>query len=169
MASYRFVTRWRIPASIDDVWVVLDAADRYGEWWPAFVEFRDMTPGTHGVGSRSKHVVKGVLPYSLRYVTVVTHYAPPHEVGYDATGELVGCGRFTVDSDGDETQVTFYWNVRTGGFWMNLLAPVFKPVFVWNHHRVMAQGERGLNTLLAKRAENSGHRNACLSNHVPLV
>ena len=150
MAEYSFVTRWRFQAPIEQVWRVLDRPERYAEWWPAIVEYRDLTPEIHGVGSRAERVVKGLLPYTLRYTTTVTLYEPPREIAYDATGELTGFGRFVLQSDGPWTDVTFYWDVRTSGFWMNLLAPLLKPLFAWNHHWVMKQGERGLALRLAQ-------------------
>jgi hypothetical protein len=149
MAAYSFVTRWRFKAALDKVWTALDQAERYSDWWPATVEYRDLTPGVHGVGSRAERVVKGRLPYSLRYTTTVTRYEPPREVAYDAIGELIGVGRFALQENGEGTDVAFYWDVQTSGFWMNVLAPVLKPLFAWNHNWVMKQGERGLAQKLA--------------------
>jgi hypothetical protein len=152
MATYSFITRWHFEAAAEDVWRALDAPERYGEWWPAIVEYRDLAPGVHGVGSRAERVVKGFLPYSLRYTTAITQYDPPREVAYDSVGDLTGRGRFVVEGGGDNTQVTFYWDVSTRGFWLNLLAPLLKPLFAWNHHWVMAQGERGLAAWLKRQA-----------------
>jgi hypothetical protein len=36
------------------------------------------------------------------------------------------------------------WNVRTTKSWMNLLAPLARPLFQWNHKVVMQQGAEGL-------------------------
>ena len=56
------------------------------------------------------------------------------------------------EPDGDGTLVTIYWNVRTSGLWLNLLAPLLKWLFTWNHNCVMAQGERGLADWLRRPA-----------------
>lgn len=150
MAAYSFVTHWRFDAPLAQVWAALDAAERYREWWPSIIAYHDLTPELHGVGARAERVVRGRLPYSLRYTTTVTHYEPPREIAYDAVGDLTGDGRFVLHEDGGQTHVTFYWNVSTAGFWLNLLAPLLKPLFAWNHNWVMAQGERGLATWLAR-------------------
>ena len=42
------------------------------------------------------------------------------------------------------TAVTYEWNVRTTKAWMNLLAPVARPVFAYNHDVVMRWGGEGL-------------------------
>jgi hypothetical protein len=144
MAGYSFVTHWRLDAPLEQVWRELDAADRYTLWWPAIIEYRDLTPDVHGVGARAERVVRGILPYQLRYTTTVTRYEPMQEIAYDAVGDLTGRGRFVLHWDATRTHVVFYWDVATGSFWMNAFAPLLKPLFAWNHNWVMAQGERGL-------------------------
>lgn len=151
MAAYYFVTPWRFQAPIDQVWRALNTPERYREWWPCIIEYRNLTPGKTGVGARAERVVRGRLPYSLRYQTTITRLIEPHEIAYDATGDLAGHGRFVLTAHGDMTEVLFYWNVQTRGFWLNLLAPLFKWLLAWNHNWVMAQGQRGLAGWLAKQ------------------
>ena len=40
------------------------------------------------------------------------------------------------------------WNVATTKAWMNLLAPVARPVFKWNHDVVMGWGAEGISKKL---------------------
>lgn len=149
MAVYSFVTDWFIPADPGRVWDELNATDRYHEWWPSFVEYRTLTPELTGVGARAERVVRGALPYQLRYTTTTTRFDPPREVAYDSVGDLIGDGRFLVLPHNGGTQVTFHWNVRTSRRVMNALAPLLRPLFAWNHNWVMAQGERGLKQRLS--------------------
>jgi hypothetical protein len=144
VAEYRFTTRWRVCAARQLVWDTLCDTMRYPEWWPCYKHCHHLTPGVTGVGSVSEYVVRGPLPYNVRYRVEVTHFAPPYEAAFRATGGLVGDGRMVYELDGDGTLVTIYWNVRTSGFWLNLLAPVLGWLFAWNHHAVMRQGEQGL-------------------------
>ena len=111
-----------------------------------------LTPGTDGVGARYQRVTRGKLPYDLRYVITVTRYNPPREMAYDSEGDLVGQGSYVLTEVGDATDVVFTWEVATTGFWMNLLAPVLKPVFGWNHNFVMKEGEKGLARYLREQA-----------------
>jgi hypothetical protein len=62
----------------------------------------------------------------------------------DATGALTGTGYWRLFEQDGVTAVTYEWNVRTTKPWMNLLAPVAKPVFEYNHHVVMRWGGEGL-------------------------
>ena len=144
MAEYRFVTVWRIPAAIERVWKALNTADQYGDWWPNVVDFRDLTPGVSGVGARVERVIRGRLPYRLRYAVTITRSEPLRELAYDSTGDLTGDGRFVLEEKDGNIDVTFHWNVRTSHWWMNAFAFILRPLLSWNHHQVMAEGERGL-------------------------
>jgi len=66
----------------------------------------------------------------------------------DASGELAGLGRWRLFEQGGVTAVLYEWNVRTTRAWMNLLAPVARPVFAVNHDYVMRNGGQGLARLL---------------------
>jgi hypothetical protein len=39
--------------------------------------------------------------------------------------------------------VLYEWNVATTKPWMNLIAPIARPVFQWNHDWVMSRGGEG--------------------------
>ena len=66
----------------------------------------------------------------------------------DASGELSGVGRWRLFEQGSVTAVLYEWNVRTTRAWMNLLAPVARPIFAVNHDYVMRNGGHGLAELL---------------------
>ena len=42
----------------------------------------------------------------------------------------------------------YEWNVATTKPWMNLLAPIARPAFEWNHDWVMSHGGTGIAELL---------------------
>jgi carbon monoxide dehydrogenase subunit G len=152
VADYSFITIWRLDAPLGPVWEALNHPETYAEWWPNIVEYESLTPGVTGFGARARRAVRGALPYTLRYTTVVTTYDPPRQVCYKAEGDLNGWGRFMLVPEGKGTRVTFDWHVRTTGLAMNLLAPLLRPLFAWNHNWVMAQGERGLARRLREQA-----------------
>lgn len=145
MADYNFVTVWRFPQSIDCVWQVINAPEDYPRWWPNILSYRCLTPhNPRGVGAQGERVVRGFLPYSLRYTTTITLSDPPRELAYDAAGDLVGRGRFVLAQSADQTEVVIYWQVYTQGRWLNRLAPMLKWLFAANHNFVMRRGQRGL-------------------------
>lgn len=59
-------------------------------------------------------------------------------------GELKGTGRWRLHTESDETVVRYMWEVRTTRRRMNLLAPIARSAFEWNHDQGMRGGQRGL-------------------------
>ena len=57
---------------------------------------------------------------------------------------VAGIGSWRLYEDDGATAVLFEWRVHTTRWWMNALAPVARPVFRWNHDRLMRAGGRGL-------------------------
>ncbi len=145
MADYNFLTIWRFPQPIARVWEAINAAEDYPCWWPNIISYRCLTPhNPRGVGAEGERTVRGFLPYSLRYTTIITKSDPPRELAYDAAGDLVGNGRFVLCESAGQTEVTIYWQVSTEGRWLNRLAPLLKWMFAANHNAVMRRGQRGL-------------------------
>ena len=68
----------------------------------------------------------------------------PHSMSGEATGALTGTGQWRLFEDAGVTAVTYEWNVRTTKTWMNVLGPVARPVFDYNHDVVMRWGGEGL-------------------------
>ena len=53
-------------------------------------------------------------------------------------------GRWTLTPADGGTLVRYDWDVRTTRWWMNLAAPVARPVFTWNHDALMREAAQGL-------------------------
>jgi hypothetical protein len=96
-------------------------------------------------------VWKAKLPYRVDFEIVTTRVEAPHLLEGDADGELAGIGRWRLFEQDGLTAVIYEWNVHTTKAWMNLLAPLARPVFAWNHDWVMAHGGEGLARLLGCR------------------
>ena len=69
---------------------------------------------------------------------------PPVLLEGVAIGELQGRGLWQLSTEGNETIVRYDWNVVTTKRWMNLLSPIARPLFEWNHNVVMSWGVKGL-------------------------
>ena len=100
-----------------------------------------------GIGALYRHEWRSVIPYPVRFEARITRIEPLVLIEADADGELAGTGRWRFFG-GRETAVTYEWSVRTTRPWMNVAAPLARPVFRWNHNVVMRQGGEGLATLL---------------------
>jgi uncharacterized protein YndB with AHSA1/START domain len=151
MASYSFLTTWILDAPCDTVWDAIYEIESWPGWWRGVKEVKKLEPGDDdGVGALYRHEWRSVVPYPVRFETRITRVERPHMIEADACGELAGTGRWRFFA-GRETAVTYAWNVRTTRPWMNLVAPVARPLFRWNHNAVMHQGGQGLADLLGAR------------------
>jgi Polyketide cyclase / dehydrase and lipid transport len=149
MAQYSFLTTWILDAPRDLVWDAIYEVERWPEWWHGVRQVEKLEDGIDddGVGALYRHEWRSVIPYPVRFETRITRIEEPHVIEADADGELAGTGRWRFFS-GRETAVTYEWDVRTTRAWMNVAAPVARPIFRWNHNVVMHQGGVGLAALL---------------------
>ncbi len=152
MADYAFVTTWRIEAPIERVWDAIYHADRWPSWWKGVESVVEVAAGDKdGVGSVRRYTWKSRLPYRLIFEMRATKVERPAALEGKATGELEGTGRWQLSQDGTITTARYFWNVHTTQAWMNLLAPIARPIFAWNHDVIMRQGGEGLARLLGAR------------------
>lgn len=151
---YSFVTNWRFDAPIDVVFDAIRDYQAWPSWWPSIAAARRVRAGdADGIGETVAFTFRTRLPYKLTFLMTTTRVQRPTELDGRASGELAGTGRWRLATDGDGTRVTYYWDVRTTRWWMNLLAPLAKPAFKWNHDQVMEDGRRGLARLLATKRD----------------
>ena len=145
MAEYHFVSTWQIQAPIGRVWEEIYHAERWPSWWKYVVRVDELEPGAaDGTGKRLRLLFRTRLPYTLGFDTRVTLVQPPSALEAEATGELQGTGRWTLTPADGGTLVRYTWDIRTTRRWMNLLAPLARPVFSWNHDELMREGGQSL-------------------------
>jgi hypothetical protein len=89
-------------------------------------------------------VIKGRLPMRLAFEATITRVEPPRELELRAEGELAGTGRWDLEQQGEVTSARYTWDVRTTKPWMNLAAPIARPLFTWNSKGVMLEAGQGL-------------------------
>ncbi len=145
MAEYHFFTTWDVDAPIDAVWDVLSDATRYPTWWKYVISVTELEPSQPDrKGGLFLYKWGTALPYTLEFKMRVTEYEPPRLMEGHARGELDGVGRWELIEKEGFTRVTYDWRVRTTKAWMNLLAPLAKSAFSWNHDVIMTEGGRAL-------------------------
>jgi uncharacterized protein YndB with AHSA1/START domain len=143
--AYRFLTSWLIQSSRHDVWGVLQDPVRWPEWWHGVERVEELDAGDGArVGSRYRIAWRSRIPYELEFDFTVRRVDPPCCMAGDAVGELEGTGVWRLFEQDGVTAVLYDWNVRTTKRWMNLLAPLARPVFEQNHDLVMRWGGEGL-------------------------
>jgi hypothetical protein len=147
--EYRFLTTWLLEAPRERVWDAIYDSERWPLWWKGVMEAEKLEEGDEdGVGQFGRYVWRARLPYRVEFFIRTTRVERPQMLEGDATGELAGIGRWRLFEQDGMTAVIYEWNVRTTRAWMNLLAPVGRPAFQWNHDYVMRNGGRGLAKLL---------------------
>jgi hypothetical protein len=145
LAGYRFLTSWLLDCPREAAWDVLQDTLRWPEWWRGVVSVDELEPGDENrVGGRYRIAWRSRLPYPLEFDFVVDEVERPTGMAGTAGGELQGTGRWRLFEQDGVTAVLYEWNVTTTKPWMNLLAPLARPVFAYNHDVVMSWGGEGL-------------------------
>lgn len=152
---FRFRSTWEIPAELVTVWNTVGGVDRWPEWWrsvtAATVVRGPMLPVT--VGAVAEYVVVSPLTYTLRFRSEVTAFDLGKWLETRIEGNLAGKGRWDFSYSQGLTAASLTWDVsvtRPALARLAALAPV-RRVMSWAHDRVMENGERGLNALVASR------------------
>jgi hypothetical protein len=96
------------------------------------------------LGSRYRIAWRSRIPYQLEFDFTVSGVDGPRWMAGAATGALEGTGSWRLFEQDGVTAVVYDWRVRSTKPWMNLLAPVARPVFEHNHDVVMRWGGEGL-------------------------
>jgi hypothetical protein len=153
MAEYAFLTTWLLESPRQPVWEALHDQQSWPGWWRGVEEAAELSrpPDGDDVGAVARMVWKSLLPYRVEFEVTTTRVERPHLLEGHAVGDLEGIGRWRLYEDGGVTAVLYEWNVRTTKSWMNLMAPLLRPAFEWNHDWVMARGGEGIAALLGCR------------------
>jgi hypothetical protein len=150
MAHFEFVTFWRIRAPLETVWQMVYDYERWPTWWRGVEQVNIVQRGGRdGVGTVMNQVWKSALPYRLRFQTRLSRVEPLRMFEVTSQGALDGTGLMQFSKEGDVTVVQFDWRVDTTESWMNLLAPVLRPLFRWNHGTIMNWGGECLSRKLS--------------------
>ena len=145
MKTYEFITIWRVSAPIDRIWNEIYHSKDWPVWWTGVESVAEVRKGNEsGVGSIHRYTWKSKLPYRLSFDMETIRIEPPLLLEGIAMGELQGRGLWQLSVEGSDTMVRYDWSVATTKQWMNLLTPIARPLFEWNHNVVMSWGAKGL-------------------------
>jgi hypothetical protein len=143
--AYRFLTTWLLETSRVSAWEVLEDPVSWPEWWRGVQRVEELDGGdADRVGSSYRIAWRSRIPYELEFVFTVSKVDAPCCMEGNAVGDLEGHGRWLLFERDGVTAVVYDWNVSTSKRWMNLLAPVARPIFDYNHDVVMRWGGEGL-------------------------
>lgn len=146
MARYHFVTALRVDADRQRVWDVIVDPVAWVSWWRWLRTVEPLDEGGPDlVGARYRLAFGTALPYTLSFESTTVRVVAPALIEAAASGDLRGRGLWQLEEHADGgTDLTYTWLVETTKPWMNLLAPIARPAFSWNHDRLMRDFAAGL-------------------------
>lgn len=153
MAHYMFETEWTVTAPIDSVFALISHPENYSEWWPGVTDSRLVVAGDDdGLGRVGAYTIRSPLGYEMRFETRAVDVDKPHLVSTVVRGDLVGTGtHYLEETRTGGTLVRFHWYVSTTKRWMNAIAGIARPGFVFAHRYVMFNGCDGMAKALGGR------------------
>ncbi len=145
MVEYRLLTIWRIEAPLEDVYAAIHNSLRWPDWWPDAQDVEQTAAGdVDGINNIRRYSWQGQLPYRLVFEVRTTRIETLVAIEGRAQGDLDGFGCWHFSRRGAVSIVRCEWHVRSTRWWMNLIAPLARSVFIRNHARVMEHGGEGL-------------------------
>ncbi|MGH2744280.1 MAG: SRPBCC family protein [Thermoleophilaceae bacterium] len=157
MTRYRFLTTWLLETTCAAAWEVLQDPLHWPDWWRGVVRVSELDGGDERrVGSRYRVAWRSRVPYELEFDFTVRRLEAGRWMAGDAAGDLEGTGCWRLFEDGGVTAVVYDWDVSSTKRWMNMLGPVARPVFEYNHDVVMRWGGEGLARRLGARLLAAG-------------
>ena len=102
------------------------------------------------VGNTVDVEYRGNLPYTFHFALEVTKVKPPALIELKATGDLIGTGKWLLESHNQGTAVTYYWDVGVTNPIFNLLIslPFVKSITESNHNATMDKAFHALKSRL---------------------
>ncbi|GIP40485.1 hypothetical protein J31TS4_37650 [Paenibacillus sp. J31TS4] len=150
MERYRLVTTWKLEAAREEIWELLTGRPERNEWKGVTIR-RLAGEGPAAIGTRYESVFRTRLGYKLAFLSTIVRMERPALLEIRASGHLEGTGSCSLTQEGDATVLRYEWEVCTKKRWMNALAPLLRPAFLWNHEQVMQEGAAALSRRLGVR------------------
>jgi hypothetical protein len=154
MAYYEFVTVWRVSAPIEATWNEIYRSELWPSWWKGVESVVETHSGDEGgIGTVRRYTWKSQLPYKLTFDSRQVRVEPPFVLEALVSGELEGSGLWRLTREGDGTVARYDWKVRATQPWMQMMTPLARPVFRWNHNIIMGWGSEGLSKRLGVKVD----------------
>jgi len=145
VARYRFLSAWLLAAPRQECWDVLADVLAWPDWWQGVEDVREVAAGdARRVGSVHRVRWRAPARYAVEMEFTVDAVEEPWLMRGRSAGELEGRGAWRLFENRGVTAVLYEWEVRSARPWMNVLAPVARPLFARGHDRLMRQGGEGL-------------------------
>jgi hypothetical protein len=142
---YKFITTWKIKASINDVWYAIYRSEEWPKWWKGVQQVKVIRENDEqGINGIREYTWRSLLPYTLSFTMELIDKKDFDFLKGIAFGELEGNGTWYFKEENNMVTVQYNWDVKTNKSWMNYFAFILKPMFKLNHDIVMKRGADGL-------------------------
>ena len=140
---YRFSRAWSLPAERRAIHAALLDTSSWPSWWPQLSTVVTVA-GTHDDPHRlQRFLLRAPSGYTVTVDGRFTAIGDDH-LRARLSGDLTGEGEIWLDEDGAGCRLRYDLEVATTHLWMRLLTPLARPLFAWNHDRLVAHGMAGL-------------------------
>lgn len=136
---YQFTDDWYVAAEPDVTRELLRRVEDWPTWWPSSLSVVPVRPLVPGATEASRYTFQTRLPYRMVFQADVVHDSPS-AVETVVVGRVHGVGGWHVTPTTGGSRVHFDWSVDLQVLWMRALSLLARPVFVWNHQALMAEG-----------------------------
>lgn len=145
MAEYRLLSLWRIEAPLEEVYAAIHDTPNWPDWWPAVKKVEEVAAGDpDGINSVLRYSWQGKFPYRMVFQVRATHIERLVAIEGTVEGDLEGIGHWHFSRQEGASVVRYEWHVRSTRWWMNLIAPFARAMFIRNHGVIMRQGAERL-------------------------
>lgn len=145
---YNFHDEWEVKAPFDKAWEAISDSAHWQRWWPGLKSAVVIQQSPGIIGSCVELTWRSKTGYRLKHSVAITEITPGKSIEFTSDGDLKGYGTWKFKKQGLVTGMFIDWHVETSKNWMNILSPILRPVFNYNHAALMKSGERGLNQYL---------------------
>lgn len=146
-ARYHFLSDFTMTSRRDAVWDALKAVEAWPSWWRWLKRIDVVRAATseNGVGAIYRNHIGSPTGYSFTFEGETSDVEHLRRIDLTLTGEIDGRIRYLLsDHPSGGTRIAYAQLVETPKWWMNLLAPIARPGFTWNHDKLMTDFGRGL-------------------------
>lgn len=133
MTPYRFVTQLRVTAPPEAVYGAIADPGWVDDWGDATRVERQRPGDETGLGACFDATVRAPLGYRLSARIETVAAQPWRRLVMRASGSVEGTGAWELEECPDGTSVVLTWDVSTTERWMDVLAPVARPLFERSH------------------------------------
>lgn len=132
--------RFTFSENPEEVWAVMARTSAYTAWWPWLRRFEARGLVVSDVWSCH---IQPPLPYFLRFTITLDDVVPVRSARAIVAGDITGTASLTLDAtDGGGSEARLISELAPSAAVLRAFAVVARPLVVWGHDWVMAEGIR---------------------------